>query len=184
MNVRRVLAILVVLLAAGAVAWYVGHRYAEDKVVPALKMTETLKDALKMKQEQSRSGFQLAVVLLGALWSTLLAKKDDITFDLRDWPPTVMFVVANGLLLASVYFHLSYLEFTSNELWARGVPKMVDGKEVFYFPDILHTYLNNPYFGQNMMLGAGLLGTVLHLLVVYKFKPAGPAGPRWSIVVI
>ncbi len=168
MKMRNVIAGLILILAVGAFVFYLKYRLPEGPI-PGLDFKDNLKDALKMKQEQSRSAFQLAVVLLGALWTTLLAKKDEITFELSDWPPTVMFAAANTLLLTSVYFHLKYLEFTSDEVWNTGMQK------TNFFPDIVNTHLNNPYFGQNTMLGAGLLCTALHLLVVYKFKPA-PAG--------
>jgi hypothetical protein len=164
MKMRNVIAVLILVLAVGAFAFYLCYRYPKGPI-PAFEFKENLKDALKMKQEQSRSAFQLAVVLLGALWTTLLAKKDEITFQLSDWPPTAMFMAGNVLLLTSIYFHLKYLEFTSNEVWNTGIGK------TNFFPDIVSTHLNNAYFGQNTMLGAGLLCTAFHLLVVYKFKP-------------
>jgi hypothetical protein len=164
MKNRRLIAMLSLLFAVGSVVFYFCKREYGNGI-PEVPFEDVAQEALKMKQEQSKSGFQLAVVLLGTVWATLLAKKDENTFEFQDWPPTVTFSVGNLMLLASVYNHLDYMETASNQMWKNSTEK-IEG-----FPDIVNSFLNNPYFAQNTFLFAGLVCTALHLMLVFKFQP-------------
>lgn len=158
---RIVLAILVLLLAVGVPITMYGLRVKESSA-DAVEMKDGLLEALKMKQEQSKSGLQVALGILAVLWATVLVKPGDVTFEFKDWPPVVMFAASNALLFGSAYFHSQYVEVTANQLWD------VIKQGLTVYPDIMNSYINNAYFNQWVLLATGGFCSGLHLLVVYK----------------
>lgn len=161
---RKIAALLAVLACLCAAGFYFYWRQGPQPVA-AMELNDSLRQALTMKQEQSGSAFQLALVIVGVLWATLMAQKDEKSFEVTDWPPVVMFLSSNVAMITSMLFHTDYLERTTNELWARLVLHQSQ------FPDILNSTINNAYFGQRVFLIAGMLCTMLHLLVVYRLTP-------------
>lgn len=163
MNTRKRLAITVVILTAVALmaSWIFGR---PPTVIDDVPYTSLVQESLKVKQDQSRSAFQMALVLLGGVWATLLAKKDEKTFTFRDTPETLMFGCSNLLLLCSIYFHLRYLDAISKQLWMSGKQSLSS------IPDFYNSFLNNPYASQFITLTAGLICTAIHLTVIHKYK--------------
>jgi hypothetical protein len=163
MNLRKSLAIIAVFLAAGALiaSWFFGR---PPSIIDDVPFTLLAEESLKVKQEQSRSAFQLTLVLLGGVWATLLAKKDEKTFTFSDTPETIMFCCSNLLLLCSIYFHLRYLDAVSNQLWLSGKHRLDS------IPDFYNSFLNNPYASQFITLAVGLICTAIHLTVIHKYK--------------
>jgi predicted small integral membrane protein len=163
MNIRKILAgtVLIATLTALFLAWFLSQRPAVVQDVP---YTDLVKESLKVRQDESRSAFQLAILLLGGIWATLLAKKDQARFTFTDKPETIMFCSSNVLLLTSVYFHLAYLDFIGRQLWMSG---QHDLKSI---PDIYNSFLNNPYASQLVTLAAGLICTAIHLTAVHQFR--------------
>jgi len=70
---------------------------------------ELTKSAIDLGLDQSKSLFQLGLLVLASLWALMFAKTDERTILLADTPEVVMFVTATILLLCSQICHLSYL---------------------------------------------------------------------------
>lgn len=164
LKMRKTLAWVALGIAAAMVAWMVVARI-EGKDAAAVKLNETVRDAVKMQQEHSTSTLNVALAVMTLLWATLLAKSGEASFEFTDWPPTMLFLLSNALLISSVFFHYQYLDLTSHELWV----SIRKGKETF--PDVVTSYLHNQFFFQRTLLVAGLVSTVAHLVVVNKLKP-------------
>src|SRR5437016_4043740 len=109
MRMRLVLSIASLLVIPVIIA-YVVTTSQPSTVVRDLQANDLLKSAIQIKVEQSRSEFQLALLMLGALWALLIAKKDEANIVLSDWPELLMFGVASLLLLASCAAHFFYVD--------------------------------------------------------------------------
>lgn len=164
LRMRRILAWVAVILAVATVVWMVVARI-HGKDADVVTISETMRDAVKMKQEQSTSAFNVALAVLALLWATLLAKSGEASFDFTDWPPTLLFLLSNAQLIGSMFFHYQYLDLTANELWTNIRQGLTT------YPDVVSSYLNNQFFFQRALLLSALVSTVGHLVVVNKLKP-------------
>jgi hypothetical protein len=165
MKTRVRLAVFSVVITLGAMAWafYIS---VPERAIDDIPYTAPVQESLKVKQDQSKSAFQLSLVMLAGLWATLLAKKDEKTFRFRDIPETTMFVCSNVLLLSSVCFHLDYLATVSDHLWNAG---KVGTNTI---PDFYNSFLNNPYSAQLVAVIGGIISTAAHLVGIHKFTPS------------
>ena len=66
--------------------------------------------AVDLTLDQSRTCFQVTLVVLGALWGLMIAKKDETQIALKDSPEPTMFIVASALLLLSIWWHRFYFD--------------------------------------------------------------------------
>src|SRR5438477_8114545 len=162
MNTRWILAVLTIVILVLSFSWALYIRLPH-RAVDDIPFKSTVQASLKVKQDESTSAFQLSLVMLGGLWATLLAKKDEKTFSFNDAPATTMFVCSNILLLTSIYFHLDYLASISGYLWDAG---KVNTDTI---PDFYNSFLNNPYSAQIVSLVGGIVSSALHLIGIHKF---------------
>jgi hypothetical protein len=86
-------------------------KYESLKQIPYNDMTKV---AVELKVAQSNHLFDLGLVLLGALWALVIAKKDEVGITLGDWPEVITFCIASLLLLLSFVCHESYLDNLSD----------------------------------------------------------------------
>lgn len=73
-----------------------------------LAYTDTIKEAVAIKVESSKGLAQATLILIGVLWGMIVTKKEERVLLLSNWVELVAFLVANALLLASMYMHTEY----------------------------------------------------------------------------
>lgn len=164
MNIRVSLAIGSVLLVIGvlictALGWEV------VTIVKDREFNELIKAGIQLKVDQSRSEFQLALLVMGALWTLIVAKKDEAGLVLSDAPELVMFCCANLLLLFSIAYHLLYVEDIAYIYSLAGGIKGASS-----IPDVLGSGINNPYRFQFWSLAGGVFLSALSLFSAHKLK--------------
>lgn len=106
---RWLLASASVLLAAICLLWFVRSlRKLPDPTdragIAAVSYGEaTVARALDLTLESTENLRQFTLLLLGALWALLLAKRDELHIGLEDYPEQLMFGSAHALLGLSLY---------------------------------------------------------------------------------
>jgi hypothetical protein len=164
MKLRLALAAFSVILALGIFV-YTAHSWEKVRVVKDREVNNLVLAGIELKVEQSRSEFQLALLVMGALWTVMLAKKDEARLVLSAAPELVMFLCANVLLLSSAVYHFLYVEDISY------VYSLAGGmKGASTIPDVLGSGINNPYQFQFWSLVGGVVVTGLTLLSAHKLK--------------
>lgn len=164
MKIRVSLAIFTVLLVVGILG-YTAFSWEDVRIVKDKEFNELIKAGIQLKVEQSRGEFQLALLVMGALWTLIVAKKDEARLVLSDWPEVWMFVGANLLLLMSSIYHFLYVEdIASIYSLAGGI------KGAGTIPDVLGSGINNPYRFQLWSLAGGIVATALTLISAHKLK--------------
>ena len=164
MKIRVTLAILSVLVVLGIVVC-TAYNWKPVTIVKDLKLNDLIKAGIQLKVEQSRSEFQLALLVMGGLWALMIAKKDEASIVLSDSPELILFFSANLLLLMSCAFHILYIEDIAYIYSLAG--GIVGGSSV---PDVFGSEINNPYRFQLWSLLGGILVTALTLLSAHKLK--------------
>lgn len=164
MRTRLVLSIASLLVIPFIIA-YVVYTSQPSTVVKDLEANDLLKSAIQIKVEQSRSEFQLALLMLGALWGLLIAKKDEANILLSDWPELLMFGVASLLLLSSCAAHFFYVDNIAYVYSLAG--SVQNGKTM---PDVFTSGINNPYDAQFVFLLTGFVIGGLALWSAHRLK--------------
>jgi hypothetical protein len=164
MRMRIALAVFSALLAIG-IFLLTAFSWEEVRVVGDREFNELIKAGIQLKIEQSRSEFQLALLVMGALWTVMLAKKDEARLVLSAIPELSMFCCANLLLLASAGYHFVYVEDIA---YVYSLAGKVKG--AISIPDVLGSGINDPYQFQFWSLVGGVLVTGLTLLSAHKLK--------------
>lgn len=85
------------------------EREGSKEVIRAAKPTEELRKAIDYRVDLSKSLFQATLIVLGAIWSILLAKKDESSVVFHDWLAVTVFGCANIVLFAAGYEHIQYV---------------------------------------------------------------------------
>lgn len=129
-------------------------------------LNDLIKAAIEVRLEQTKSLFELGLLLLGALWALLIAKKDEARIVLSDRPEVGMFLCASTLLLLSLLCHLLYAQEITDILSLAG--KLADEKPSL--PDIFNSNINYLFLAQCWFLVGGLVVAVLTLVSAHKLK--------------
>jgi hypothetical protein len=103
--------------------------------IDAIKYSDPLKAAIDANIDQSKGLFDVGLLLLGALWALVIAKKDEGRIALGDVPEVIMLLSASALLLLSFEWHEFYLENlgAAYELASRNCTDL----KAACFPDVL-----------------------------------------------
>lgn len=165
MKIRVSLAILSVLLVIGILG-YTAFSWEDVRIVEDREFNELIKAGIQLKVEQSRSEFHLALLVMGALWTLIVAKKDEAALVLASVTPELfMFCCANLLLLMSAVYHLLYVEDIAY------IYSLAGGiKGASTIPDVLGSGINDPYRFQLWSLAGGVVVTALTLVSAHKLK--------------
>jgi hypothetical protein len=118
---------------------------------------------LELKVEQTKQVFDLGLLLLGALWALIIAKKDEANIVLSDRPEMIMFVCGNAMLLASLICHVTYVGQIRNAL-------LLGGRLSDSIPDIFGSPLEAFFGAQVIFLAVGLTIAVLTLISAHRIK--------------
>jgi len=163
-RIRVGLAIFSVLLVIGILGYTV-YSWEDVRIVKDREFNELIKAGIQLKVEQSRSEFQLALLIMAALWALKVAKRDEAQLVLSDVPELLMFCSASLLLLISSGYHLLYIEDIA---YIYSVAGGIRGGNTI--PDVLNSGINNPYRFQFWSLLGGVAITALTLLSAHKLK--------------
>ncbi len=164
MRIRAILAIVSVFLVIGILG-YTAFTWEAVNIVKDREFNELIEAGIQLKVEQSRSEFQLALLVMGALWTLILAKKNEAKLVLSDTPELLMFCSANLLLLLSSWYHFSYIEDIA---YIYSIAGGMKGPSTI--PDVLGSGINNPYRFQFWCLLGGVVVTALTLISAHKLK--------------
>src|SRR5207245_1594628 len=122
---------------------------------------ELTQHAIEINIEQSRSLFQVSLLILGALWGLIVATETKARITRRDYPEIWMFVCANLLLVLSFLWHSIYLAGISD---AYKVAATTCAEVSKCIPDVLDDQIHHVFKYQRAFLVAGVVVSVLSLL--------------------
>jgi len=71
----------------------------KERYIKTLHYTEPVKLAAAQKIEGAKGLFQVSMLVVGVLWSLIVAKRDEKAMLLHDRPELIMFVIANALFV-------------------------------------------------------------------------------------
>jgi hypothetical protein len=138
-------------------AWEDKSRIPPLDRIEAIPYRDLVKAAIDANLAQSTGLFDVGLLLLGALWGLVIAKKDEGRITAGDFPELIMFLCASGLLLLSFLWHDYYLENLAGayDLASRNCVQA----NMACFPDVLGVpnveYLRN-YQQIFLVLGGGI----------------------------
>ena len=166
-TIRSVLAIFCSLIFVGIVVFTIAT-WSDANILKNITFNELVDSAIQLKLEQSRSEFQLGLLITGALWVLVIAKKDEGRILLSDPAELTMFIFGNLLLLGSFICHIVYLERIGYIYSLAG--GISDQSGLRSFPDVFSTTINNPYRLQLWYLVAGVFVAALTVISAHLLK--------------
>jgi hypothetical protein len=157
--------------AATIILSYVGypllHVHPKLSTYKDRNYNELTKTAIDLRIDQSKSLSQLNLLMLGALWALVIAKRDEARIVLSDRPELIMFVAASALLLASEVFHIFYLEYIRYFFQEAGAVYAHDAPTI---PDLFASVLANQFGAQMALSITGVAMAVLTLVSAHRLK--------------
>lgn len=138
------------------------HPVSKRESLKQIPYNDMIKAAVELNVAQSNHLFDLGLLLLGALWALVIAKKDEVEITLRDWPEIITFGIASCLLLYSFVCHEAYLDSLS-EAHVLGAMTSLPGKAAI--PDVF-----DPLFGYRLESQIRLLigGSVIAVATIFS----------------
>jgi hypothetical protein len=147
----------------------VGHAFqsAPDQI-KLVNYDDYVVKALDFVKQDVERFFQMGVLFLGGIWALAVVDTDH-RVKLHDVPELVMFVIATGLFLVSLYFLQQYDEILKEVLWdVRTVPGDAGQK---MFPDVLHSpYLDLHYTVVVRCFYSGLVASGMAALSLCRLR--------------
>jgi|RhiMetdeSRZDD1v2_1073273.scaffolds.fasta_scaffold844070_1 hypothetical protein len=176
-NLRNVLAIVTIMLAAVCLIAniYFWFTVRFDLGIRPLPFNEITSKSIDARLILAQSLFQVALLMLGALWGLVIAKKDEIQILFGDKPETVMFFSASVVLLMSVLSYGIYLTKISSQ-FAIAV-RLLDSSPVplpLSIPDVFDQNVEYLFKLQLAGLVAGIVNGVVTLFSAHKLRGALP----------
>jgi hypothetical protein len=132
-----------------------------------IKFNELTSESIKGRVDFSRSLFEIALLVTGALWALVIAKRDEISIVFADRQEVIMFLCASALLIASLVDHSLYLNYVSRVFFYGG--RLYD-KENPTMPDVFDANINNFYNYQIAHLSLGAIIAILTLFSAHNLK--------------
>jgi len=109
-----------------------------------MAFTTLAKQAVDLRVDQSKSLFQLGLLVTGALWALILAKKDDVRIEFVE-PEFVMFACSNLVLLFFDWISISFLGSVGYALHSAAA---IDKNPGLLFPDIFDSPASSQFEAQ------------------------------------
>ena len=137
-----------------------------------LPFNELTKKSVETRLDLSRSLFELALLMLGALWALVIAKKDEAQIVLSKPSEALMFLGASLLLLLSVSSHAVYLNNVTRYL-ADAAASSKSGAGVnldLSLPNIFDRNVNYVFVIQIINLIAGVFNAIATIFSAHKLK--------------
>jgi hypothetical protein len=134
--------------------------------MPDLPYNDLVGNLIEIKREQSGKVFDVALLVSGALFALLIAKKNEARIVLADYPEVIMLSAASVLLLASLACNLTYLELMSESLYLGGHLNL----DVKSMPNIFESAFEQFYTAQIIFLCGGGFAAAITLISAHRLK--------------
>lgn len=168
---RWFLSILCLLVFTYALIYTLHRNYAISPLegVDDRPFNELTSESIKTQVEFSRSLFEVGLLVTGALWALIIAKKDEAGVVLDDHPELIMFISASLLLLLSLICHAMYLKEIEYVLGVSGRAFNEKRPSVL---DIFNPNIHYLFSSQAWFLGAGIIIAITTLFSAHRLKEA------------
>jgi hypothetical protein len=164
------LAFVSILLASWVLVSIIQAFETTPDQIKTIKYDEYLAATLEFVRQDADRFLQLTVLILGGLWT--LAIIDDTHHLTRDHiPEIIMFITANGLLVACCYFIQLYGDVIKQVYW--DVHKLSGDSRPLLFPDFLHSpYIDLHYEALIRCFYSGLIVGALVAFSLCRLREA------------
>ncbi|HKY27371.1 MAG TPA: hypothetical protein VJM12_05430 [Pyrinomonadaceae bacterium] len=142
-----------------------------DRGIAPLAFNEITAKSIDARLILAQSVFQVALLMLGALWGLVIAKKNEIQILFREEIETVMFLSASVVLLMSVVSYGIYLSKISSQ-FAITVRLLDNSPEPLplSIPDVFDQNIDYLFTLQWTSLVAGIVNGVVTLFSAHKLR--------------
>jgi hypothetical protein len=165
---RWALAVVSILLAIWVLVSIIQAFKTTPDQIKTINYDEYLAATLEFVRQDAERFFQLAVLVLGGLW-TLAIIDDTHHLTFIKIPEIIMFVTANGLLIACCYFIQLYGDVIKQVYW--DVHKLSGNSRPLLFPDFLHSpYIDLHYEALIRCFYSGLIVSALVALSLCRLQ--------------
>ena len=171
---RYVVGVACLIVAAVVLSYAEIERRANAHTsVESRSLNEAMGRAIDLQLDQSKTLYEISVVVLAALWGLVVAKKDEARIGLKSYPEIMMFVASTALLLASLVWRVLYLESITDAYRAAGA--VAGNSSVTDVPNVFDTKYLHMYRFQLRFLVFGVLTSMLTLVFTHQLH-TGPEG--------
>lgn len=171
--IRKRLALITALItfACLVVTVYFVFNVTVDQGIQPLVLNAVSTKSIDVRLTLAQTLFQVALLMIGALWGLLIAKKDEIQVVFAEKAEVVMFFSASIVLLLSVCSYGFYLNKISNQFAsaARALAKSPVPLPLSV-PDIFDQNVHYLFILQIVSLVAGIFNGVLTLVSAHKLR--------------
>ena len=172
-TIRRILAFVTAFVAVAclvtAVVFVLSVRI--DEGIPPLLMDEVTTKSIDARLVLAQSLFQVALLMVGALWGIVIAKAGEIQIVFKERFEAVMFFSASFVLLLSIFCYGIYLDKITHQFAeaVRARSKSPIAIAVF-IPDVFDQNVDYLFKLQLVSLAAGILNGALTLISAHRLK--------------
>jgi hypothetical protein len=139
--------------------------------LPNLNYNELVAKLVEIKRERSSKLFDVALLVSGALFALLIAKRDEARIILADSPEVIMLSAAGMLLLASLACNVTYIGLMSDSLYVGGsLEGLKEGLEPKSMPNIFGSAFEHFYSAQIIFLCGGIFAAAITLFSAHRLK--------------
>lgn len=142
-----------------------------DFGIQPLVFNDVTNKSLDARMVLAQSLFQVALIMIGALWGLVIAKEGEIQSVFREKAEMTMFLSASIVLLVSVFSYALYLDKISHQFvdavraWSRS-----DIQLQITVPDVFDQNVDYLFTLQYVSLAAGIVNGVLTLISTHKLR--------------
>lgn len=179
--IRKVLAVLTALIAVACLTTTVifirGAKIMEG--IPPLLMDDVTTKSIDARLVLAQSLFQVALLMVGALWGIVIAKPGEIQIVFRKSLEILMFISASVVLFVSIVCYGFYLDTITN-LFAGAVRARSKSAIPIaaFIPDVFDQNVDYLFTLQFVSLGAGIVNGVLTLISAHRLRGDNHENPR------
>lgn len=172
-TIRKLFAFVTTFVAVAclvtAVAFVLSIR--KDEGIPPLLMDEVTTKSIDARLVLAQSLFQVALLMVGALWGIVIAKPGEIQLVFKERFEMAMFLSASVVLLTSILCYGIYLEKIT-EQFAEAVRARSKSPIAIsaFIPDVFDQNVNYLFVLQSVSLAGGLFNGVLTLFSTHRLR--------------
>jgi hypothetical protein len=174
---RKILAVFTALVAVACLTTTVVFVLTVriDAGIPPLLVDDVTTKSIDARLVLAQSLFQVALLMVGALWGIVIAKPGEIQIVFRRNAEIVMFVSASVVLLVSIISYGFYLNKITHQ-FAEAVRSRSNSAIPIaaFIPDVFDQNVNYLFTLQFVSLAAGILNGVLTLFSAHRLRGDNP----------
>lgn len=137
------------------------------KGIPDIPFNDLSAKSFEMRLSLSENLFQLALLMLGALWGLVIAKKDEAQIVFSKAPEVILFVGASLLLIFSAVAYSLYVNKLTGYFSDAAISA---GGGDLSLPNIFDQNVNYLFVIQILNLVAGVMNGIFTLFSAHKLK--------------